>query len=97
MSFNTKHDVIKMEEYEYNDGIFAARISDNVLETEDWSVDVIHIEGGVVVAQYNVYNKTYTLPDMVKWTTKELYEWVNHDDTGSFPENSHEIRVVQSW
>jgi hypothetical protein len=69
------------------------RISDNVLEEDDWSINELVIQDGVVVSQKNIYNSVHALPDMLGWTTNEVEEWTHYDPTGAHPENYYELEV----
>lgn len=67
------------------------RISDNVLEEEDWSVDEIVLRNNVVISQSPLCKGAYTIPNMMGWTVSKLIEWTQYDSTGSHPENYYEI------
>ena len=70
-----------------------ARITDNVLEKEDWGIDQLYVENGIIRLQDNIIKGVYSMPDMLGWTSKQLMEWSHHDNTGSHPEQYHEIKV----
>lgn len=82
---------------DYRNGLFVVRISDNVLDSGDWSMDTITIKEGVVVNQVNIHDNCYRLPDMKGWTLADLYSWLQEDYTGSHPENYHEIRIIDTF
>ncbi len=69
------------------------RITDNVMDAEDWGIDQLYLEDSVVRFQDHVDLGIYTIPDMEGWTSEQLMEWSRHDDTGRHPENYHEIKV----
>jgi hypothetical protein len=72
--------------------VVQVRISDDVLDEEDWGVDELTIKNGVVVSQKKLSNGVYTIPDMVGWTTDKLIEWTQHCNAiGSHPEQYYEI------
>jgi hypothetical protein len=78
-------------------GLFAVRMSDNVLDPGDWPISIIKIDSGCVIEQVNVIEKTYSMPDMKGWTLKDLYNWLMIDTTGSHPEEYHDIAVIEKW
>lgn len=73
--------------------LLAVRISDNVLDDEDWRVDVIKFSKGKVVSQTTVYDGAYDVPNMVGWSLIDFKDWSSEDWTGSHPEiyNEHFI------
>ena len=71
-----------------------ARISDNVLESEDWPVSLLIIRDGIVVKQNDICNGCYDLGDMEGWTIEDLCDWSQFDSTGSHPENYHELHLT---
>jgi len=72
--------------------VVEVRISDNVLEDEDWGIDELVIEDGVVVSQVRIKNGVYSSTGMVGWTCEQLYEWSQFENMFSHPEEFHEIR-----
>lgn len=77
-----------------NNGKVLARISDNVLDEEDWTPFEIEIKDGVVVRVDN--DDPYYL-SMVGWTTTELAKWTQYDSTGQHPEAYHELSVIDNY
>ena len=75
------------------------RISDEVLNDNDWPVHNITVQGGLVVKQEVVQEGVYTMPDMLGWTTRAVYAWVNSSEdassSGTFPNNFHEIIIKE--
>lgn len=67
------------------------RISDNVLDEGDWSMDELIIRGGVVTGQRNILKRCYRIPTMVGWTIRELIEWTQYNSVGRHPEQYNEI------
>jgi hypothetical protein len=79
---------------EIKDGSYKVRISDNVLDEEDWGSNTIHIEDGVVVMSVtNVDKGVYNIPNMYGWTVGQIKDWLSWDPTGHHPENYHEIKA----
>jgi len=74
--------------------ILYARLSDNVLDPEDWPIVKLVIEGHEVVATELVNRGCYDMTGMpaVGWTTQQIMKWTDYDSTGSHPENYHMIR-----
>ncbi len=73
------------------DCVLTVRISDNVLEPEDWPIDGLTLVDGVVVGQLHLIKGAYRLPNMEGWTTQQLMEWTQYDPVGSHPEQYYEI------
>ena len=73
------------------DCVVCTRISDNVLDEEDWGIDGLTIRDGVVTEQLHLTKGAYTMEDMVGWTTQQLMEWTQYDPTGNYPEQYYEI------
>jgi hypothetical protein len=78
-----------------SNGLVCMRISDDVLDEENWGIDGLTIEDGVVVRQLHLSKGAYTMPDVVGWTTKQLMEWTQYDATGSHPEQYHELSIEE--
>ena len=76
------------------EGMVHVRIADDVLDPEDWTVDSLTIERGVVKYQFHSFKGAYRLPNMVGWSHGELCNWSSYDGTGSHPEQYHEIEVL---
>ncbi|MBW2647846.1 MAG: hypothetical protein JRE23_17085 [Deltaproteobacteria bacterium] len=74
-------------------GQVGVRITDDVLEEEDWGIDYLIIRGGVVVRQLRCTEGSYRTPNMIGWTREQLAEWSQYDDTGQHPENYHEVTI----
>ncbi len=71
----------------------AIRITDDVLEPEDWGIDELVIADGIVISQKKLSNGIYTMSDMVGWTTDKLMEWSQYDSTGRHPGQFNEISL----
>jgi len=78
-----------------DDAVVRIRISDNVLDDEDWSSDLIVFRTGIVVAQTQYNDGCYRMPNMVGWDTMKFAEWLAEDYTGQHPENYHEYRIIE--
>jgi len=74
-------------------GCLGVRITDNVLDDDDWGVDHIILRDGKVVKQCTSTEGVYRIPNMVGWEREQIVEWSKHDDTGRHPEQYHEIEV----
>jgi CO dehydrogenase/acetyl-CoA synthase alpha subunit len=80
------------------DGTYHVRISDNVLDPEDWGHNTIRIHNGkVVVSRTNVDVGAYDIPDMYGWDVEKIQEWLSHDSTGSYIETYQEIKHVRKF
>jgi len=82
-----------VEDLPYDCEVFI-RISDNVLEKEDWPVNLLIIRDGLVVKEEEICPGAYRFEYMEGWTTHELCLWSQYDSTGSHPENYHEIHLT---
>jgi hypothetical protein len=71
------------------------RLSDNVLEDDDWPVRRIEIQEKVIVGVEDIQQGVYGtghMPD-VGWGLSQLVGWLSYDGTGQHPENYHEIKA----
>ncbi len=76
------------------------RISDNVLKDEDWGYVEATIVNGRITALREVEQGCYGwgYAPTVSWKLGRLLAWLDHDSTGSHPEQYHEIRIpTGSW
>lgn len=75
--------------------VIAVRISDNILDEEDWPVHVLKFREGGICTQQTVENKgAYAMNNFVDKDLNELVEWSNCDLTGSYGELSHDLCVL---
>lgn len=88
---NRKFDFQDFVENIPEDGIVGIRISDDVLESEDWGIALLRISAGIVIDQKTICEGVYELPNMIGVTTDTLQRWSCYDGTGSHPCNFHEI------
>lgn len=82
--------------------IIEARVSDNVLDDDDYTVVRLTIEGGVVVKREEVVDGVYDLNRVsalsVGATVAQIEAWTRYDSTGHHPETYHEVREpAGSW
>lgn len=75
-----------------------ARISDNVLDDEDWPIRKLTInQAGTVLAVEDVFvpENGYSMKGMpeVGWTIEDLQRWASHDPTGQHPEVAKEFNT----
>jgi hypothetical protein len=70
------------------------RTSDNVLDDEDYSIDIIGFCTGIIIWQHSIKDGVYPLPNMVGWDTIEFSRWIAEDWTGSHPENYNEYIII---
>lgn len=76
--------------------ILYVRLSDNVLEKEDWPIARLMVEAGVITARERVHIGAYSWagqPD-VGWSLERLLEWSRRDYTGQHPELCHEVSIA---
>jgi hypothetical protein len=77
------------------DGCFLIRISDDVLDEENWTIDGIVVEKGKVERQTNVFPGCYTLPNMIGWSMGEVVEWTcNQGSMSTHPHNTNDIMKI---
>ncbi len=82
------------------DLVYRIRISDNVLDEEDWPIREILIRDGVIVNVLDVHHGVYSWGETtptIGWDLERLCEWLDFDPTGSHPENWHEILFHGKW
>lgn len=73
-----------------------ARLSDNVLEKEDWTVWELTVQDGKVTSTRAVENEAtgaYGEPDFKGMTIAQLAEWTRYDGAGIHPEGYQELRI----
>jgi hypothetical protein len=73
------------------DGTYLVRVSDDVLDPEDWPIHAILIKHGVVQEQRLVQNGVYGMEDMTEWSADDVRQWACEDNTGSHPCIEHNI------
>lgn len=78
--------------------ILYARISDNVLDPEDWPVRRLIIEGERIVDHTELPMKGLPMRDFTGgpeagWTLDQLLAWSGTDFTGTHPEESHDLKA----
>jgi len=77
--------------------LLVVRTADNVLDVENWRIDILQIKDGVVVKQTSVHEGCYLLVDMKGWGLAELQDWLFQDNTGQHPEVYHEMAIVETF
>lgn len=75
--------------------IMFARVSDNVLDDEDWGIVKLVITDGVVTAQAQWKPGCYSFESFVGWTTEQLAAWSRFDGTGTHPEQYCELAEAE--
>jgi hypothetical protein len=74
---------------------FHVRLSDSVLDDEDFPISAIYIRhscnGEFITDMQAVRPGAYSLPPMINWDLPRLFEWLKYDSTGTHPEEYHEI------
>ena len=71
-------------------GEIYARVSDNVLDDDDYTVYELNIRSSIVIGQTIVHEGCYPY-DFIGMTTLQLTDWSARDETGSHPENYYEL------
>jgi len=79
-----------------NNCIVNIRISDNVLDGDDWAIHELIIQNDVVIRQHEVMPGAYEIPNKLGWTTKQLCAWSHYDNSCSHPEEYHEIQLLST-
>jgi len=75
--------------------IMFARISDSVLDEEDWGVVKLVIADGEVTSQEVVQRGVYGFELFVGWTVEQLARWSHFDGTGTHPEQYNELAEAE--
>ena len=79
-----------------NNTTVLARVSDNVLEEEDWPVHTLTFEGGICTSQTEKQKGVYSFSEsFIGKSTDDLIEWSNYDNSGNHPEMFHEIYIIE--
>lgn len=78
--------------------ILYARISDNVLDPEDWPVRRLIIEDERIIDHTEMPMTGYPLRSFAGgpqagWTLEQLLAWSGTDFTGQHPEESHDLKA----
>lgn len=76
-----------------DNGNILARISDNVLDDDDWGVYKLTLEEGVVEEQSTINKGAYASEYFLGMSVEQLSEWSNYDPTGQHPENYYELEI----
>jgi len=92
MAYNFKTDVGRLP----SNTTILVRVADNVLEQEDWGIDMLTIQYGVVVSQESLFKGVYEIPNMVGWTTEKVCEWTSYHDPSSHPQNFYELSYMET-
>lgn len=78
--------------------LLEVRVADNVLDDEDYTVEVFAVENGrlryVGVAHEGSY--VSVKEDLDGRTLEEFLIWTQYDRPAAYPENYHEARVVEA-
>ena len=73
-----------------------ARISDSVLEEEDWPIHTLTFEDGICTSQIERQKGVYSLSEsFIGKRTEDLMKWTTYDNSGDHPEMFHEICVIE--
>ena len=77
--------------------VIYTRMSDNVLDDEDYPVHRLVLKDGVVTERTLVQRGVYTTQSMpdVGWTLDQVEAWLSYDGTGSHPETFHQFQTAQ--
>lgn len=72
--------------------VVAVRISDNVLDEENWPIHTLKFnEKGVCVKQVVENEGVYKMKDFVGKNFYDLWDWSNYDTNGSEGEMTHDL------
>lgn len=80
--------------------VMRIRMSDNVLEDDDWPVRDILVRAGRIVSVQDIHHGVYSFSShapTIGWDMEQLCEWLAHDPTGRHPEQWNEIRKDGIW
>ena len=79
-----------------NNTTVLARVSDDVLDEEDWPVHTLIFEEGICTSQTEKQKGVYSLSaSFIGKRTEDLIEWANYDASGNNPEMFHEICILE--
>lgn len=70
------------------------RISDSVLEDDDWPIVIATVVDGRIVALEEVVPGVYTIGFSIGTRFEELLRWLQHNPTGDAVEQYNEIRLL---
>ena len=73
-------------------GVFAVRVVDDVLDEDDWTVDLLEVSEGIVIKQTTFLQGIYIIPDMIGWNTSQIEEWSRYESPiGIHPQEWHQV------
>lgn len=80
-------------------GHLLCRVSDDVLEPEDWAVARLTVVDGVVQAVHEESRGVYAYDACpgVGANLDAISAWSRYDGTGHHPENFYEVRIDGLW
>ena len=68
------------------------RITDDILDIENWGIEKIRMEKGIVTTQTTVSKGAYHMPNMVGWASQQVIEWTQYENPlGAHPQQFNEI------
>jgi hypothetical protein len=75
--------------------VLFVRISDNVLDKDDWPVRQLFITDGKVTRILEHRSGAYGLDraPTVGWTLEQIEKWAAYDPTGQHPEVYHDVSI----
>jgi hypothetical protein len=73
------------------DGTLKVRISDNILDKEDWPVIELTFSNGKIVSEKTLNKGAYAFESFIGWDRVDLLGWLAMDSTGQHPETYHSI------
>lgn len=70
------------------------RISDNMLDYDDYPISIITLKHGVVTKQRDIIRETYSIPNMLKWEKLDLLRWAKEDEPGRAVETYYDLYIL---
>lgn len=79
-----------------NSGVFALQAIDNVMDNEDFPIDIIIIKNKTILSQTNVVKGSISSIPIFK-SLDEISKWTKYDGSGIHPEISNHILLIEKW
>lgn len=68
------------------------RITDDILDIENWGIEEIVVEKGVVTKQKTISKGAHEMPSMVGWTSEQVIKWTQYENPfGAHPQYFNEV------
>lgn len=68
------------------------RTTDDILDIENWGIEEIKMEKGIVTEQKTISKGAHKMPSMVEWTSQQVIKWTQYENSfGAYPQCFNEV------